>query len=149
VLTSAVAQQLFSAVTWTGKGGLAVRLQLRGTQPAPAASAHRATTIGKAPGAVRLKTAKGLCDDLPEYQQSPVNTRQNTISNRFQRREITNHPRIQGLAGFFNEFLDLSDTLTTPIIRQLASSPCWAGAMWPLSGWSEASTADLHAGHFS
>ena len=46
-------------VTRVGECGLAVRLQLRGTQPAPTASAHRATTIGKAPGAVRLKHDQG------------------------------------------------------------------------------------------
>ena len=47
-------------VARAGESGLAVRLQLRGTQPDPIAPADRSTTIGRAQGAVRLKPGSGL-----------------------------------------------------------------------------------------
>src|ERR1035437_8528197 len=58
-------------VARAGESGLAVRLQLRGTQPAPAAEADRTTTTGKAAGAVCLKPGSGLPDSLQEAGKNP------------------------------------------------------------------------------
>jgi hypothetical protein len=36
--------------------------------------------------------------------------------------------------------------LTIPIIKSPVYSLCWGGVLWRLSGWNEASVADLPAG---
>ena len=51
-------------VARAGKSGLAVRVQLRGPQPAPTAKADRTTTTGKAAGAVCLNPGYGHLDRL-------------------------------------------------------------------------------------
>ena len=54
-----------SQATRVGESGLAVRFQLRGTQPDPAAETNGSTN-GKAHGAVCLKPHSGLLDRLQE-----------------------------------------------------------------------------------
>jgi hypothetical protein len=55
-----------SKVARFGESGLAVRLQLRGAQPAETVQADRTTTTGKTAGAVCLKQGSGLPDSLQE-----------------------------------------------------------------------------------
>src|SRR6266851_5442539 len=88
-------------VTWTGEGGLAVRLQLRRPQPDPAAQAHGATRTGKAQGAVRLKagaasgTASRRYRKPHEYSLNPTSEQIPSTQVRKSPRNPPRHDEVQ------------------------------------------------------
>ena len=85
----------------TAQGGLAVRLQLRRPQPAPATQTDRAKR-GVRP---RQSCARRLRNAFADDPQRPAHTGQNAPSNRIRPREPTaaqQRPRDQ---SYFNKFL--------------------------------------------